>query len=133
MRCAGTALHRSKGLAVALPILLSGFIRPEPDAAFFRLRRHCSHLVDCSRRALPATRLPEVNRGDVRTFLPPPLSQNIKYNFFTRVLSLFMTIPRITCSVKVVGGNYPTQRLQDYTIEKLHNQYIFIPFYIRFV
>ncbi|KKU67988.1 MAG: hypothetical protein UX89_C0009G0022 [Parcubacteria group bacterium GW2011_GWA2_47_16] len=40
--------------------------------------------------------------------------------------------------VTAYGGqnwrNYPTQRLKDYTIEKLHNQYYFYtPFYVYFV
>ena len=50
----GTALHRGKNFVVA-PSRLRKII-PEGTLAF-RHRRHCSHLLDCSRRALPATLL----------------------------------------------------------------------------
>ena len=50
-----TALHRSKDFAVS-PVCFHTII-PEGTRAF-RHWRHCSHLLACARRALPATLLP---------------------------------------------------------------------------
>ncbi len=71
-----TALHVGKDFAVS-PFASLRTLRPqtytkiipllEPSA--FRPWRHCSHLLDCSRRALPATILPRFLSGRVRTFL----------------------------------------------------------------
>jgi hypothetical protein len=60
-----TALHTSKDLAVSLMRFRMHI--PEGTLAF-RHRRHCSHLVDCSRRGLPAT-LEDECLLCVRTFL----------------------------------------------------------------
>ena len=67
-----TALHPGKDLAVSPHILLYGLTRRNKSAGapFFRLGRLCSHLSDCSGRALPATLLPALQLGSVRTFLP---------------------------------------------------------------
>lgn len=66
MSSSGTALHRGKDLAVSA-------LRRHRDALRestypFGISRFCSHLVDCSRRALPATLL-RAKRASVRTFL----------------------------------------------------------------
>jgi len=94
----GTALHPGKDLAVSL----SPFDEHIPEGTLaFRHRRHCSHLWNYFRRALPATLLPppilfpniprglfhsqekiyilyhletKLVGGSVRTFLPPPIS-----------------------------------------------------------
>src|SRR4051812_34156293 len=58
-----TALHRSKDLAVSLWLYNYGQTYPTYSCEhagqlkLFNFNRLCSHLVDCSRRALPATLL----------------------------------------------------------------------------
>lgn len=49
------------------PSVSTGLFPKESFA--FRLRRHCSHLLRYRRRALPATLLPRLTAGNVRTFL----------------------------------------------------------------
>ncbi len=63
-----TALHSSKDLAVSPPVLPQG-LTPK-GSLHFRSGRLCSHLWDCSRRALPATLLSSLRSRSVRTFLP---------------------------------------------------------------
>jgi len=54
-----TTLHSSKDLAVSPPALPPGLAPSNDGAAVaFASGRLCSHLADCSGRALPATLLP---------------------------------------------------------------------------
>ena len=72
-----TILHRSKDLAVAPSCCHE--IHPSCDGAFaFRLRRHCSHLVDCPDGGYP---LPfcKINFAGVRTFLIHPKMNAVVY------------------------------------------------------
>lgn len=134
LRIDSTALHSGKDFAVALPISLSGFIRPKPDAAFFRLRRHCSHLYPCGRRALPATLLP-AEAGECSDFphqsCPPQVVCKIESPIPIGAVPVSRYEPEngTLNFVAAYGGqnwrNYPTQRQKDYTTQNLLNQCIY--------
>lgn len=88
-----TTLHRGKDLVVAfLP-----FDKSIPEGTLaFRHQRFCSHLVVCTRRALPATLLPTSHkdpRGCVRTFLSTKPKSNGVIVQYGGKNSITQTIP----------------------------------------